>query len=161
MLTQNLLVALAYASMVSALPLNINLGAYSPALVVGDGEISFGGAQSAGEIMETLASGAANSGRQGGAPAPGAGAGAGGEAPGAAQQPAPVPVAVEPAPAAAAVAAELLRREINGFREALRFAGNAMKDQPKVELGTGGEGSGVGITVNPGENVRAGTPAAG
>lgn len=28
------------ASLAAALPLNINLGAYSPALVVGDGEVS-------------------------------------------------------------------------------------------------------------------------
>ncbi|KAF2840063.1 hypothetical protein M501DRAFT_1002349 [Patellaria atrata CBS 101060] len=42
-----------------ALPLNINLAAYSPALVVGDGEISLGGAESASELMEILASGAA------------------------------------------------------------------------------------------------------
>jgi len=29
------------ASLTAALPLNVNLGAYSPALVVGDGAISF------------------------------------------------------------------------------------------------------------------------
>jgi hypothetical protein len=43
----------------SAVPLNINLGAYSPALVVGDGEISLGSTESASELMATLASGAA------------------------------------------------------------------------------------------------------
>jgi hypothetical protein len=31
----------ALAALGTALPLNVNLGAYSPALVVGDGEISF------------------------------------------------------------------------------------------------------------------------
>ena len=46
---------LAVTISISALPLNINLGAYSPALVVGDGEISFGGAESAQNIVSTLA----------------------------------------------------------------------------------------------------------
>lgn len=46
---------------VSAVPLNINLGAYSPALVVGDGEISFGGSpERASEILQTLSTGAQN-----------------------------------------------------------------------------------------------------
>lgn len=38
----------------NALPLNINLGAYSPALVVGDGEISFGGNQDVSNLMNAL-----------------------------------------------------------------------------------------------------------
>ncbi|KAE8444073.1 hypothetical protein EG329_000941 [Mollisiaceae sp. DMI_Dod_QoI] len=38
----------------NALPLNINLGAYSPALVVGDGEISFGGKQDVSNLMNAL-----------------------------------------------------------------------------------------------------------
>ncbi|RDL39627.1 uncharacterized protein BP5553_03967 [Venustampulla echinocandica] len=37
-----------------ALPLNINLGAYSPALVVGDGEISFGGKADVAGLMNAL-----------------------------------------------------------------------------------------------------------
>ena len=65
MLPQHVLLALAAA--VSAVPLNINLGAYSPALVVGDGEISLGSTESASELMATLASGAAgNGGGEGG-----------------------------------------------------------------------------------------------
>lgn len=39
---------------VTALPLNINLGAYSPALVVGDGEISFGGKADVTSLMNAL-----------------------------------------------------------------------------------------------------------
>lgn len=39
---------------VSALPLNINLGAYSPALVVGDGEISFAGGSDVNSLMNAL-----------------------------------------------------------------------------------------------------------
>lgn len=42
------------ASSVIAVPLNINLGAYSPALVVGDGEISFGGKQDVSNLMNAL-----------------------------------------------------------------------------------------------------------
>lgn len=43
-----------FLASVSALPLNINLGAYSPALVVGDGEISFGGGQDVTNLMNAL-----------------------------------------------------------------------------------------------------------
>lgn len=57
MLPQYFIVTLIAAC--SAVPLNINLGAYSPALVVGDGEISLGSTESASELMATLASGAA------------------------------------------------------------------------------------------------------
>ena len=42
------------ACSISGLPLNINLGAYSPALVVGDGEISFGGNQDVSNLMNAL-----------------------------------------------------------------------------------------------------------
>lgn len=62
---------LALIAATSAVPLNINLGAYSPALVVGDGEISLGSTESASQLMATLASGAA---------AGGGGGGGGGEA---------------------------------------------------------------------------------
>jgi len=53
---QAILVILAAIS-ISALPLNINLGAFSPALVVGDGEISFGGAENAAALMTALSTG--------------------------------------------------------------------------------------------------------
>ena len=51
------------AASASAAPLNINLGAYSPALVVGDGEISFagGGAAGAESLVNTLQGAAAAS----------------------------------------------------------------------------------------------------
>ncbi|KAI1120510.1 hypothetical protein F5Y10DRAFT_272982 [Nemania abortiva] len=39
------LVLAVFAAVAVAAPLNINLGAYSPALVVGDGAIGFGGAE--------------------------------------------------------------------------------------------------------------------
>jgi hypothetical protein len=51
---QYFLLATLLASPIYALPLNINLGAYSPALVVGDGEISFGGNQDVSNLMNAL-----------------------------------------------------------------------------------------------------------
>jgi len=58
-------------------------------------------------------------------------------------------------------ASKLLARDIAGFREALNYAREAMKNQPEVELGTGAEGAGVGVIVNPGINVPQGSAAAG
>lgn len=52
------------ATLAVGAPLNINLGAYSPALVVGDGEISFagaGGEAGAANIVNTLQGAAASS----------------------------------------------------------------------------------------------------
>jgi len=152
MLPQHVLFAL--VATVAAVPLNINLGAYSPALVVGDGEISLGSTESASELMSTLASGAA--------------ANAGGE--GAAQakrsnlrravndiisKRAPV----EPKMAAVEEAMQWIKRDLAGFNAALGYAKEAQKDMPKVEMGT--ENAGVGIIVNPGVNVPAGSAAAG
>lgn len=48
------------AAQLNALPLNINLGAYSPALVVGDGEISFGGKNDVSQLMSVLQGAAVN-----------------------------------------------------------------------------------------------------
>lgn len=79
------------AAQLNALPLNINLGAYSPALVVGDGEISFGGRNDVSQLMNVLEGAAVNA-AQGVANAPAA-------AP-AQQQPKP---AAPAAPAAASV----------------------------------------------------------
>lgn len=81
MLVRYSTLAVVMASMAIGAPLNINLGAYSPALVVGDGEISFAGngAAAASGIVNTLQGAAASSGgavAQGAAIAPAAGAGA-------------------------------------------------------------------------------------
>jgi hypothetical protein len=51
---QHILLLSLWAVATLALPLNINLGAYSPALVVGDGEISFGGKQDVSNLMNAL-----------------------------------------------------------------------------------------------------------
>lgn len=68
LVTYSTIAALLASSAVAA-PLNINLGAYSPALVVGDGEISFAaGAAGAEGLVNTLQGAAA---AQGGAVAQG------------------------------------------------------------------------------------------
>jgi hypothetical protein len=170
--------ALLAASTVTALPLNINLGAYSPALVVGDGEISFGGGEEASALLETLSGASQES------------AAAAGEAvTGTENQVAegtpsiitPIISAIPSASASASATPELLsglgigrdieprvaddveivkaKRDINvdmegrdlaGFNAALDFAAGALKTSPGVQLGTGAEGSGVGIIVQPG-----------
>jgi len=56
--SKHILICIFAIYLASAVPLNINLGAYSPALVVGDGEISFGGPEKASELLQTLATGA-------------------------------------------------------------------------------------------------------
>jgi hypothetical protein len=167
--------ALLAASAVTALPLNINLGAYSPALVVGDGEISFGAGEEASALLETLSGASQES------------AAAGEAATGTAKQVAegtpsiitPVISAIPSASASAApellsglgigrdieprvaddveiakakrdVDGDVQERDLAGFNAALDFATGALKTSPGVQLGTGAEGSGVGIIVEPG-----------
>lgn len=54
----------------------------------------------------------------------------------------------------------VLPRDINGFNAALKYAADAIKVSPKIELGTGEGGSGVGITVNAGVSAPAAPAAA-
>lgn len=186
MLPQHVLLAL--VASVAAVPLNINLGAYSPALVVGDGEISLGSTESASQLMATLASGAAQGAAAEGQAQQGqqeqpAAQPAEGEAAQNQEQPAEGEAAkrapnfrraldtifgkrapAEPKMAAVEAAMEWIKRDLQGFEAALGYAREAMKDAPKIELGT--ENAGIGILVNPGVNVpqgsaAAGTPAAG
>jgi hypothetical protein len=175
-------IILAFVAAVSAVPLNINLGAYSPALVVGDGEISLGGAESASELMATLASGAegnAARGQQRNREAGAAAAAAATPPPAEGGQPAEgeaakrgnVRRAIEtlltrsPEPvqnsklAAYEEAMHWIKRDLQGFNAALTFAREAMKNSPKIEMGS--EGAGVGIVVNPGLNVPANSAANG
>jgi hypothetical protein len=144
----------------SAVPLNINLGAYSPALVVGDGEISFGSGAEAEALVNTLASteGASN-------------------IEGLTQAGENTPTIITPAEASASASslpsgifgigrsvntleprkdisdAGVEKRDLAGFKAALNFATGALTTSPGVELGTGEGGSGVGITVKPGGAV--------
>jgi hypothetical protein len=177
------LAALLSATAVVALPLNINLGAYSPALVVGDGEISFGGGEAGAEALFNTLSGASASGN---------GAAEGLTRSATEAQPAtPVtptivtptlvaPVApvsngagigraVEPREpevgAAPVEEAPVEKRDLAGFNAALSFATGALTSGPSVQLGTGEGGSGVGIIVSPpaagGAVARPAAPAAG
>ncbi|POS71666.1 hypothetical protein DHEL01_v209939 [Diaporthe helianthi] len=80
MYTRSILLYLgALAWLTQGAPLNINLGAYSPALVVGDGEIAFGGgkAEGAAEISGSSGTAGGAGGAEGGAGAGEGGAGAG------------------------------------------------------------------------------------
>jgi hypothetical protein len=204
MLPQHVLVAIIAA--VGAVPLNINLGAYSPALVVGDGEISLGSTESASELMATLASGAANGqgGQQQGQQQQGGGEqqqqqegeqqqggeqqqegqqeGQGGGEGEQQQEEQPAEEnaakralspnlvrtvdhigkrAADDKIAAIEGAMKWIKRDLQGFNAALSYAREAQKDAPKVELGTGEAGSGVGIIVNAGLNVPANSAANG
>ncbi|KAA8573100.1 hypothetical protein EYC84_003626 [Monilinia fructicola] len=178
----NYLVMAILATSISALPLNINLGAYSPALVVGDGEISFGGKADVSNLMNAL-EGAAVTGA----------ATNGGTTQAQTAKPAPAPAPAAPAPAAPAaqeaakeekteaaqvtalqgmgkeIAPRIVRleradvekaakRDIQTLNAALNYAANAIKTSPEVQLGTGEKGAGVGILVKPGSG--AGTAAA-
>nr|ARK07239.1 putative secreted effector protein CSEP009 [Podosphaera xanthii] len=68
------LMALLFATVFAA-PLNINMGAYSPAMVVGDGAIAFKDSTGASALMNTLQGSDSDDGT-GGQAAPAAGAGA-------------------------------------------------------------------------------------
>jgi hypothetical protein len=185
MLPQHIIFAL--IATVAAVPLNINLGAYSPALVVGDGEIAIGEAKSASELMATLAQGSNAAAAAGGGEAAARGQQsqeqsepqeqpaeeeAAKRAPNmlrraigdflAARVPAPEAVADEKL-AAVEAATQWIKRDLQSFQAALNYAREALKDQPKIELGS--PNAGIGIIVNPGVNVpkdsaAAGTPAA-
>lgn len=158
---ESTILALLAASFVTAVPLNINLGAYSPALVVGDGEISFGSGTEAEALVNSLS-----------------GASAGTEAAttieGLTRAGEDTPTIVTPAEASASASSlpsgifgigrsvssieprtdiadtVVEKRDLASFNAALEFATGALKTSPGVELGTGEGGSGVGITVRPG-----------
>lgn len=164
---QFLIVLAVFTPYLTALPLNINLGAYSPALVVGDGEISFGGKQDVSNLMNAL-EGAAVS----GAAANGAAAAVPAAAPAPAQAQAAQPATdavIQPAADQSTQITSLQgmgkeiaprvvqlvkdateKRDIAGFNAALNYATGALKTSPEVQLGTGEGGSGVGITQKPG-----------
>lgn len=89
-MVQYFLAAMALVAGVHSLPLNINLGAYSPALVVGDGEISFGGRQDVSSLMNVLEGAAVNA---------AAGAVAAAAQPSVAEAPVSIPAPVALAPA--------------------------------------------------------------
>ncbi|KAJ5050549.1 uncharacterized protein L3040_002426 [Drepanopeziza brunnea f. sp. 'multigermtubi'] len=132
-----------FSAHLNALPLNINLGAYSPALVVGDGEISFG-----------------SSAAQAAAPAPAAPAAPITTPPAAAQDTSLQGIGKEISPRALQLHSAAQRRDMQGFNAALNYASAALKMSPEVQLGTGEGGSGIGITQKAGGTVSP-APAGG
>jgi hypothetical protein len=139
------LIASLLAAYGMAIPLNINLGAYSPALVVGDGEISFGGKADVTNLMNAL-EGAAVS----GAAANGAAAQPAVEGQQAAQIASLQGMGKEIAPRVVKLEekGEVLKRDLSGFDRALKYAADAIKTTPEIDLGT--EAAGVGILQRPG-----------
>ncbi|KAG6355660.1 hypothetical protein INS49_003623 [Diaporthe citri] len=168
------------AASASAAPLNINLGAYSPALVVGDGEISFAGNGAAGAegLVNTLQGAAAASNgavAQGQAVAPAAPAGQQASVINEPVRSRSLGVTKELDPRQEAedeedeeeVAEIEARQEVeggnlmkrqNGFDRALTYAEAALQKGPKIQLGT--PAAGVGIIVDNNQQAAgAVTPA--
>ncbi|KAK4444892.1 hypothetical protein QBC34DRAFT_414195 [Podospora aff. communis PSN243] len=149
-------------SLTASLPLNINLGAYSPALVVGDGAIEFEGEEAA-ESTRLAATPLA---------APIAAQKAAFEGPILNDNSAHLPIPGErqrfnileprepdvPLPGAVAGGAEKekRKRDLAGFDRALQFAEVALTKGPDIELGTGAHGAGVGIIVDNNQADAAG-----
>lgn len=187
MVSQSYLIRLAaICAVVNAapLPLNINLGAYSPALVVGDGAIGFEGAAAGGveSIINTLQGAAASGAARAAAvapaaeavvqqPATGLGLGAKAVSSGILSEKAtlPVPGSAPLGPRSEDVqddveieeevdesaSAPIQKRQNAGFQAALNFAEGALTKGPKVQLGTGAHGSGIGIIVENGPRAAA------
>ncbi|KAE9573479.1 hypothetical protein CGMCC3_g10386 [Colletotrichum fructicola] len=121
-------------------PLNINLGAYSPALVVGDGALTFsGGAEggAAGGGKGTTGKGTGGGKKEGAAGGEGAAAAA---------------AAAAGAPGTGIVAGrdvkKVQKRQASGFDRALTFAEAALTKGPKVQLGNGEGGAGSDRSIN-------------
>lgn len=172
MLSNYILAVALFSVRLHALPLNINLGAYSPALVVGDGEISFGGRTDVSNLMNAL-EGAAVAGGNANAPRPAVPA----PAPAAAAVVQPDASTIQSVPLEQAAQVTSLqgmgkeiaprvvqlhqaasRRDLQGFNAALNYANGALKTSPEVQLGTGKEGSGVGIIQKAGGTPSTTTP---
>jgi len=174
------LLALIAATAISGLPLNINLGAYSPALVVGDGEISFGGTESAEALVNTLAGASAGTDTVKKASRTQAAKTSSDGSTFILPASAAVLPSVSPLPIGSGIGtstvqprepevdgadsaieekrdAPVEKRDLAGFNAALNFAAEALTKSPEVQLGTGEGGSGVGITVSPGASTGGGT----
>lgn len=175
----SLLLFLAMTSIIRALPLNINLGAFSPALVVGDGKISFGGEADVSNLMTALGGASQEvsppAGIQRASVVTEDGPTVVEATPAVESQSNPkvelqgqgIGRAVEPRLPDAELGADTARaekgkrdlevqeRDLAGFNAALAFATGALKTGPEVQLGTGEGGSGVGIIVKPGTGETA------
>ncbi|KAK3318805.1 hypothetical protein B0H66DRAFT_249984 [Apodospora peruviana] len=175
---QSLLSTAALIALASALPLNINLGAYSPALVVGDGSISFEEGGKGAEALVNSLQGAAVTGaaaraeaapaapveavngdvRQASVATPILTEAAGFPIPGSGTKAPPSNKELDPR---IQVAATKTKRDLAGFDRALKYAEAALTKGPNIQLGTGAEGSGVGIIVNNHASAAGGEAAAG
>ncbi|KAJ9130363.1 hypothetical protein NKR23_g12240 [Pleurostoma richardsiae] len=150
------LLALA-ATAAQALPLNINLGAYSPALVVGDGEISFGGEATAEALVNTLEGAAVTGAAANTAEAPVEAATISEK--GVLNEEASLPVPgsakeLDPRLGKREEATEQpQKRDLAGFDRALTYAEAALQKGPKIQLGT--PASGVGIIVDNNQEAAA------
>ncbi|KAI9646793.1 hypothetical protein NHQ30_004792 [Ciborinia camelliae] len=160
------------ATSISALPLNINLGAYSPALVVGDGEISFGGKADVSNLMNALegaaVTGAATNGattesttKEQAEPPAAPDTASIQEPPAAEDKTEPQVTALqgmgkEIAPRIVKLERsdiqQVKKRDIQTLNAALNYAAGAIKSSPEVQLGT--EASGVGILVKAGSTAN-------
>ncbi|CAN8101973.1 unnamed protein product [Discula destructiva] len=142
------------ASTAVAAPLNINLGAYSPAVVVGDGEISFSGGGAAG--AEGLVSTLQGANVENGAVAQGQGIAPAAHRAAILSEPASLPV---PGVNKELVTREdevekreedgLVKRQLAGFDRALTYAEAALVKGPKVQLATPAAGVGIIVDNNP------------
>lgn len=56
-------------------------------------------------------------------------------------------------------AMQWIKRDLQGFNAALGYAKEAMKNSPKIEMGS--ENAGVGLVVSPGVNVPQNSAANG
>lgn len=155
--------------MTIALPLNINLGAFSPALVVGDGEISFGEAKQAEGLINSLSGSSAGAEEAGQNAIKGNAANT--KARGIITKGNPEAKVTKPKRASGTETEKKIRseksipgqaeipehlhkrslekRDLAGFLAALKFADGALNRGPSIDLGTGEGGSGVGITIRP------------
>ncbi|KAK5657838.1 hypothetical protein OQA88_2911 [Cercophora sp. LCS_1] len=125
--------------LILAIPLNINLGAYSPALVVGDGAIEFEGAETAATTTRPQSFSAPQA-----FVAPQAASAPLEQEASAPEPPTPRPTKV------------LEPRDLAGFDKALRYAEVGLEKGPDIQLGTGAGGSGVGVIVDNNQAARVG-----
>ncbi|KAK0743671.1 hypothetical protein B0T18DRAFT_430906 [Schizothecium vesticola] len=143
-----------FLSLLSALPLNINLGAYSPALVVGDGVIEFEGS----EATEGLASKSAPNAQQ-----------TTDDEDATVLPTITLPTITLPVtlPVPRTTLATKKRQDdggnpgLAGLDRALQFAEVALTKGPDIQLGTAGHGAGVGIIVDNNNNNNRGPGGGG
>ncbi|RKF62727.1 hypothetical protein OnM2_031020 [Erysiphe neolycopersici] len=166
------------SSMTIAFPLNINLGAFSPALVVGDGEISFAEGKQAEGLITSLSGSSAGVDKAGNNALNGVKIKEGkkgatvkarsiitegdsdtkinmsSEISNSSSQAKKerrddISIAEQVEIPGQSQKRSLEKRDLAGFLAALKFADGALNRGPSIDLGTGEGGSGVGISIRP------------